>query len=78
MKHSSTRMRLLLAFEEQGTPLTKREIMERAATTDQNELRHVQDAGLIEALDWVPNQPRRFYLTESGIERRNLLVKLHV
>ena len=77
MKHIPTRQRLLLAFEEPGTLLTKREIMQRAATTDHNELRHVKDAGLIEVLDWVPNQPRRFHLTASGVERRNLLVKIH-
>jgi hypothetical protein len=45
--------------------------MKRAGMTDYNDFRHVKDAGLIEALDWVPNQPRLYQITPTGIERRD-------
>lgn len=67
----STRARVLLAFQECGEAFTQREIMKRAGMTDYNDFRHVKDAGLIEALDWVPNQPRLYQITPTGIERRD-------
>jgi hypothetical protein len=71
----SVRARVLLAFQERGETLTQREIMRRAETTDCSNFRHTKDAGLIEALDWVPNQPRLYQITPTGSERRDSICR---
>jgi hypothetical protein len=67
----SVRARVLFAFQERGETLTQKEILRRAETTDCGDFGRTKDAGLIEALDWVPNQPRLYRITPTGIERRD-------
>jgi hypothetical protein len=65
MSRPSTRARILLAFHTDTEILTRREIMERAKTTDIHEFRHVKDAGHLrpDGNEWA--------LTPAGVDRRD-------